>query len=256
MKSEMDLFQIEKDEDIRLPQEGYDFPRGRDFVQHALERTRSDLDSVPREAEDLGREPEQAREDYKKGNRALEESHNELREQVRLLTAEQTALFYSHEYRMGDLLLNRLHLRTPLEAAHWFWVAFRNRLVVAGLAFERRLLTGHGDRHRILTTVCSNFPIYSQTFVYQELTQLARQGCDLRLVYSRLEPHDYLSPQFEQLWKAKRRLSLNWKIHERDFAYYYARMPEKVESLVQKLCEASGFSRRDLLLCALLLHLC
>ena len=69
----------------------------------------------------------------------------------------------------------------------------------------------------------------------------------MRLIYSKLASRDYLSPQFGHLWKAKRRLFLNRKIHEQDFARYYSLMPEKVEALVDKLCKASGLSRQALL---------
>ena len=83
-----------------------------------------------------------------------------------------------YELRLGDLLLNRLRLRAPLLVGHLLWVALRNRLVVLRLAAESHLVAGRGERHRAVTTVCSDFPIYSQTFVYQELSQLAGNGFD------------------------------------------------------------------------------
>jgi glycosyltransferase involved in cell wall biosynthesis len=98
-----------------------------------------------------------------------------------------------------------------------------------------------------MATVCDTFPIYSQTFVYQELTQLARNGFELRLVYSKLDKRDYLPARFDQLWRNKRCLLLNHNVHEKDFARYQSRMPEKVDKLIQRLCEASGLARFDLL---------
>jgi glycosyltransferase involved in cell wall biosynthesis len=128
-----------------------------------------------------------------------------------------------------------------------FIAAFQQRLSVARLAADSRVLEACGKRHRVLATVCDTFPIYSQTFVYQELTQLARNGFDLRLIYSKLDSRDYLSSQFAHLWKGKRRLFLNRRLHEKDFAHYQSRMPEKVERLIQRLCEASGMARHDLI---------
>ena len=103
-----------------------------------------------------------------------------------------------------------------------------------------------GKRHRVLATVCDIFPIYSQTFVYQELTQLARQGFDVRLVYSKLASRDYLSPQFGHLWKVKRRLFLNRSVHEKDFARYQCPHAGESREPGGKLCESSGLSRHDL----------
>jgi glycosyltransferase involved in cell wall biosynthesis len=98
-----------------------------------------------------------------------------------------------------------------------------------------------------MASVCCNFPIYSQTFVHQELCQLIHSGYALRVVYSKLERRDNLQSQHSSLWPVKRRLSLNRATHAKDFARYQRRMPEKVNSLLMKLCEASGMSRQELL---------
>jgi glycosyltransferase involved in cell wall biosynthesis len=190
---------------------------------------------------------EQARAALEQTKARLEEERNELQEQLRRRTAERDEQMRSDERRLGDLLLNRLHLRGPLQAAHRLWVAYRNHLAIGRLAAESRRLARLSERHRIMATVCDTFPIYSQTFVYQELTQLARDGFDLRLVYSKLDTRDYLPAQFGQLWKDKRCFLLDHKVHKKDFVRYQSRMPEKVDKLIQSLCEASGLARQDLL---------
>ena len=168
-----------------------------------------------------------------------------LQEQLKQQAAERNEILYSYERRFGDLLLNRLRLRAPLLAADYALAAVHQRFALTKLAAESRLF-GKAKRNRVVATVCDIFPIYSQTFVYQELTQLSRQGFDVRLVYSKLDSREYLSNQFADLWKVKRRLFLNHSVHERDFARYQARMPERVEGLIQKLCESSGMARQDL----------
>ena len=47
-----------------------------------------------------------------------------------------------------------------------------------------------------MATACWDFPIYSQTFVYQELTQLATRGFSLRFIYSKINPRKNLPTQF------------------------------------------------------------
>jgi glycosyltransferase involved in cell wall biosynthesis len=168
-----------------------------------------------------------------------------LQQSLQRSESERNALFHSRERRLGDLLLNRLRLARPLTAVHGVVMAIGQRLVVARLALERRF-TRRGQR-RMVATICSNFPIYSQTFVYQELAQLEQDGMKLRLMYSRLDPHDQLPSSFEGLWHARRRLFQNRKVHQRDFAYYRRRMPDKVTGLIARLCRASGLSEQDLL---------
>jgi glycosyltransferase involved in cell wall biosynthesis len=193
------------------------------------------------------RQMEEARARLQEKSGRLEKSTRELRERIEKLSAEGDELRRSYERQIGDLVVNRLKLRGPLQVSERLWAKGHRQVSLAKLAVEGRILgRGHG-RYRVLATVCDIFPIYSQTFVYQELTQLARHGFDVRLIYSKLASRDYLSPQFGHLWKAKRRLFLNRKVHEQDFARYRARMPEKIDSLVDKLCGASGLSRQAVL---------
>jgi glycosyltransferase involved in cell wall biosynthesis len=161
------------------------------------------------------------------------------------LASERDALHQSLERRTGDFLLNRLRLRAPIAGAHSLATGAGQRATLARLAAERRLAGARG-KLRVLATACWNFPIYSQTFVYQELCQLIRNGCDLRLAYSKLDARDQLQSQFALLWPRKRRLYLNRAAHERDYARYKRRLPAKVAALEEKLCQASGLSREAL----------
>jgi glycosyltransferase involved in cell wall biosynthesis len=113
---------------------------------------------------------------------------------------------------------------------------------------ERRagsLLSG-GKCIRVAATACWAFPIYSQTFVYQELAQVMRRGFDLRFLYSSLNPRSHLPAQFSSLWQAKRKLVLENRVYEGDYAYFLRKSPERVQSLVDRLCQASGLSADDL----------
>jgi glycosyltransferase involved in cell wall biosynthesis len=120
-------------------------------------------------------------------------------------------------------------------------------LQVTRLEFESDLAAVFSpNKNRILATACWSFPIYSQTFVYQELKQLIKTGFDLRFIYSHLESKKNFSVQFNPIWNVRRRMFLHPKVCSRDLAYYSERMPEKIESLVRKICEASGVTPADL----------
>ena len=97
-----------------------------------------------------------------------------------------------------------------------------------------------------MATACWDFPIYSQTFVYQELTQLAKRGFDLRFIYSRLNPRANLPAQFSSVWHARRRLILHPDVCAHEYAHYMNRMPDRVDRLVAMVCDASGLSPEEL----------
>lgn len=99
-----------------------------------------------------------------------------------------------------------------------------------------------GPRDRVLATICWTFPIYSQTFVYEELWQLLRADFDVRLVYSQLEGREQLPEAFERLWEVKRRSFLDPRTAAADFLHYQRRLPERVAALIDLLRRASGFS--------------
>ncbi len=109
-----------------------------------------------------------------------------------------------------------------------------------------RWIPAFGSGVRVASTACWEFPIYSQTFVYQELSELVRGGFRLRFLYSKLNPRSFLPQQFSRVWHAKRKLFLHYTVCESDYAYYCERMPEKVRSLVAMVQEASGITPEEL----------
>jgi len=164
-------------------------------------------------------------------------------------TAERDALQRAPEWRLGNLVLNKLSLKKPLRFLERKFSKARTGWAARKLRFERKGLLGlrkQGGEPRVFSTICWNFPIYSQTFVYQELLQLRKRGFDVRVVYSKLDPRDRLHQQFAQLWDLKRPMHLDRPIHEADYRLYKARAPDRVERLVARLCAASGLSRAEL----------
>ena len=101
-------------------------------------------------------------------------------------------------------------------------------------------------RYRAMVTVCRDFPIYSQTFVYRELTELAGSGFDLCLLYSKRGPRNHLDADFATLWRAKRRDNLNSWSGTHALEHYRRRMPESVARLSEMVGEASGIPTRAL----------
>ena len=162
--------------------------------------------------------------------------------EVARTSAHRDALLASPEHRFGDLLLNGLHLRTPVLAAERVRDAIRSWRVLAQLAADRRSVR-HAARPRIMAATCATFPIYSQTFVHQELAQLTKAGFPLRHVYSTQDSKEQLRPEFHALWDTKTLLKIDHDRHRRDFSHYQRQKPSRVESLIEKLSAASGMTR-------------
>jgi glycosyltransferase involved in cell wall biosynthesis len=99
---------------------------------------------------------------------------------------------------------------------------------------------------RVLATACWTFPIYSQTFVHQEVAAFARNGFRLVFLYSQLGLQSDLPDGCASLWRMKRRVLLHKWTGAADLARFRKRMPDKVDRLIAILTEASGLSREEL----------
>jgi len=97
-------------------------------------------------------------------------------------------------------------------------------------------------RPRIIATACWHFPIYSQTFVYREVAELAKSKFEARFLYSELTSRSQLPEDFSMLWKLKRKLILSNVTAALDMEYYRRRMPEKVEEVARLIARASGMT--------------
>lgn len=129
--------------------------------------------------------------------------------------------------------------RLAARVAHELFIA---RLRVE--SWRQRLLRPRAPR--IAATACWTFPIYSQTFVHQEVVALARAGFQVRFLYSQLGPHNELAQACQDLWTLKRRVILDGELAAKDFARYRRRMPGKVDELIDRLAGASGMTREEI----------
>lgn len=116
--------------------------------------------------------------------------------------------------------------------------------VLARLASERAAAPAG---RRLMASICGQFPIYSQTFVYQELVQLQKAGYEVRHAYSFELPRADLHDAFAALWPRRCRLEMDWNRNVADLAHYRERFPDRVASLVQAIAAATGKSEAAIL---------
>jgi glycosyltransferase involved in cell wall biosynthesis len=117
------------------------------------------------------------------------------------------------------------------------------RALLAGLA------SGVTDptRPRILAIGAWSFPLYSQSFVYQELAALVAAGFDVRVAHSSPGVAEALPPQCAALAERALRLPSERAITRRDLAHFRATRPVALARLLTRLAAESGRSERDLL---------
>lgn len=160
------------------------------------------------------------------------------RQRAAQLGSELDAVRQGEERRVGEFVLHRLRLRGPLRL-----VAAGARHLAHGWTMLRARVDGLAAEPRVLATVCTDFPIYSQTFVHQELVSMLAGGFSVKVAYSVDNGRKALGGRFEELWPRRRRLVREHGIHLRHQAHYARRMPERVEQVYAMLAEASGFDR-------------
>jgi hypothetical protein len=136
--------------------------------------------------------------------------------------------------------------RDPKRAASIARLAFRAQLLRLRLDSWVGTILSFGRQRRIASTACWSFPIYSQTFVYQELTQLINRGYSIRFLYGQ-QSTDALASQFNGLWRARRRLIMHDAACEESYRYFVDRAPDAVERLLAELSLESGIPRADIL---------
>lgn len=102
-----------------------------------------------------------------------------------------------------------------------------------------------GDR--LVATACWTFPIYSQTFVYEEVSQMIEAGFALRFLYTANEPRGEIPDRFRSLLSHARRTGIAPAQAAHDLAFWQRRLPVRVESLLALLSRESGLSRDQLL---------
>ncbi|MDP6425318.1 MAG: glycosyltransferase, partial [Planctomycetota bacterium] len=209
-----------------------------------LEHRHGDLEQRHGDLEHRHGDLEHRHGDLEQRHGDLKQTHADLGHRHGELAAELERLRRSAEYRFGRRMLNKMRLRPVFNVLERWRNKLRHWFAIRRLTFDR--LLSRKKPFRAMASICWNFPIYSQTFVYQELTQLWHRGFEVRHVYSLLGPRSDLHGPFEHLWGQKHWFPLDPARHFADYERFNKRMPDKVARLIEMLSEASGLREADL----------
>jgi glycosyltransferase involved in cell wall biosynthesis len=140
----------------------------------------------------------------------------------------------------ADRLRDALRGRPDAALARLRFAAQRQRL-----RLERLAGAALGRGPRVVATACWKFPIYSQTFVYQEVRQLVRKGYDVRFFYGRLDRGHAIADRFAEVWRARRQVEFHPAACEASYAWFMRRTPDRVDATLRALAKAAGLSVED-----------
>ncbi|MFN7941324.1 MAG: glycosyltransferase family 4 protein [Thermoanaerobaculia bacterium] len=122
----------------------------------------------------------------------------------------------------------------------------------ARVAWRRRRLAAAAGRGadgapRVLALASWTFPVYSQSFVHQELACLAAAGFDVRLVFARRGRPSELAPAHRALARRALRLPYDPGVHRLDLEHFERREPATLATALAELSEATGLGVARLL---------
>lgn len=168
--------------------------------------------------------------------RRLEDSRAE---SVRL-HGELETLRTSRELRAGNFLWNKMPLGyMSRRSKKWY-----RRLVDAK---DRCLMWGSGllrgrarARGTAVVAACWQWPIYSHTFVYQEMIGLTQLGLSVQLFHWELGNLGELHKAFGYLAEHRTQLQPVWENHLRDRDHFEKTAPGRLRSFLERVAAATG----------------
>lgn len=156
------------------------------------------------------------------------------------LREELEALRKSREFRAGNFLWNKL----PLGYASRRGKKWYRRMLDAksrGLLWLSRLFSGKKRASGVaVVTACWQWPIYSHTFVYQEMIALSHMGLDVQLFHWEQGDMGQLHKAFGYLAEHRTLLQPVWENHLRDRDHFEKTKPGRLKAFLERVSKAVG----------------
>lgn len=174
----------------------------------------------------------------------LEQAQERAARELQQRRQETELLLRSREFRWGDRLWNR----TPLaylsrRGKKWY----RKLLGLRDRWLRPRQPPSPGRAQGVaVVTACWQWPIYSHTFVYQEMLGLTHMGLDVLLFHWELGDTSQLHRAFEYLAEHRLQLQPVWEEHLRDRDHFERTRPGRLRSFLDRVAAATGRSADEL----------
>jgi colanic acid/amylovoran biosynthesis glycosyltransferase len=172
----------------------------------------------------------------------LEDNRNRLLHEVAQLKGEIDRLLNTREYRTGNFIWNK----TPLGYISRRGKKWYRRLLDARDRIKMFFKRKRKPEGTAVVAACWQWPIYSHTFVYQEMISLKETGLDVQMFHWNLEDTDQLHAAFQSLYENRTQLQPIWESHKKDMAHFENTKPGKLDSFLERIAELSGKSVEEL----------
>jgi colanic acid/amylovoran biosynthesis glycosyltransferase len=197
-----------------------------------LDRRKAEHDEL---AATLSRE--QARlEALQQDKSGLEQQRTALTHELARARAELERVGSSREFRAGNFLWNKMPLgymsrrgkkwyRRLLDAKDRTVMLFKRRRRANGVA---------------VVAACWEWPIYSHTFVYQEMIGLTHMGLDVQMFHWKLGDTGQLHQAFGYLADHRTELQPVWETHLRDREHFEKTRPGRLRAFLEMVAARTG----------------
>lgn len=191
--------------------------------------------------ESLEQEKSQARE-VVAAKEQVEGQRNELLHKVANLNEEIDRLGKTREFRTGNFIWNKMPLGyMSRRGKKWY-----RRLMGAKDRVKMKFKSRGKTDGTAVVAACWSWPIYSHTFVYQEMCSLNNTGLDVQLFHWDLGSTDQLHAAFQYLYDNRTQLQPVWESHKKDMEYFEKTKPGKLRSFLERISPLCGKSVEEL----------
>jgi glycosyltransferase involved in cell wall biosynthesis len=207
----------------------------KDDANRQLAATQQALSSQEREAQRLATEKAE-----------LERARDGLLADVVKKRDEIAALRSSREYRWGNFAWNKLPLGyVTRRGKKWYrrMLDLKNRGLMWLSRIFRRSSNASGTA---VVAACWQWPIYSHTFVYQEMLGFTHMGMDLKMFHWDLGDMGQLHKAFDYLKDHRVQIQPVWETHLRDRDHFEKTKPGRLRAFLERVSKATGRSVEEL----------
>lgn len=205
----------------------------------ALAKARSELEQSRTDNAELTAQVERISE----AKRRLEEQRNGLLHQKAQLQEEIARLLETREFRTGNFIWNKLPLGYMSRRGKKWYRRLLDAKDRAKMMFGSKRKKAEGTA---VVAACWQWPIYSHTFVYQEMISLRQMGLDVKLFHWDLGSTDQLHAAFQYLFDNRTQLQPVWENHKKDKEHFEKTRPGKLRSFLERISPLCGKSVEEL----------
>lgn len=172
----------------------------------------------------------------------LEQRKARLLHEVANLKEEIDRLLKTREFRTGNFIWNKLPLAYMSRRGKKWYRRLKDAKQRTKMFFKRR----RKAKGTAVVAACWQWPIYSHTFVYQEMMSLKGTGLDVQLFHWDLGGTDQLHAAFNSLYENRTQIQPVRENHEKDKEHFEKTKPGKLRSFLERISSLSGKSVEEL----------